>query len=239
MGTLLLGSKGVDVPLKAWLNLCLGICIEQVLGLPSCLEYSRSVEGSMNVGHCWCEGEWGSQLYRWCPWFSWFDLGNSMNSRCRVLCHMAQHCWDGRICMGHLRLEVQEERFPFQILMSISLPELVVMSDRVRTWRYSLHRLNFFSSGRVRSGNVMSMRRSRTCVLKLQSFSLLRGKYHGMLNLRVPWKSLRNYHEVATQDGGARVDIWGREKVRGGSWSSMISWSVSMLILSKFPTLSW
>ena len=35
--------------------------------------------------------------------------------------------------MVHLRLKVQEERFPFQKLMSISLPELVVMLDRVRS----------------------------------------------------------------------------------------------------------
>ena len=95
--------------------------------------------------------------------------------------------------------------------MSISLPELVVMLDRVRTWRLSQQRLNILNSGRVRSGNVMSVRHSRTCVIKLQLFSLPRGKYHGLLNLRVPWRSLRNCHEVATQDGGARVDIYGRE----------------------------
>ena len=63
----------------------------------------------------------------------------------------------------------------------------------------------------MRSGNVESMRRSRTCVIKLQLFSLSRGKCHGLLNLRVPARSLRNYHEVATQDEGARVDICLRE----------------------------
>ena len=26
-----------------------------MLGLPGCFEYSRSVEESMNVGHCWCD----------------------------------------------------------------------------------------------------------------------------------------------------------------------------------------
>ena len=134
---------------------------------------------------------------------------------------------------------MQEERFPFQELMSISLPELVVMLDRVRTWRYSLHRLNSLSSRRVRSGNKVSMRRSRTSVIRLQFFSLSRGKYHGLLNLRVAWRLLRNCHEVATQDGGTRVDILGREEVRGGSGSPKISWNVSMLILNKFPTLSW
>ena len=163
-----------------------------------------------------------------------------MNSRCRVLLHMVQHCWDGRICLGHLRLEVRKERFPFQKLMSISLPELVVMSDRVMTWRKSRHKLNFLSSGGVRSGSVVSMRRSRTCVIRLQSFSLPRGKCHGLLNLRVPVRSLRNCHEVATQDGGgASVDICGKEYVSGGSGSPMISCSVSMLIWSKFPTSSW
>ena len=86
---------------------------------------------------------------------------------------------------------------------------------------------------------MVSIRRSRTCVIRLQSFSLSRGKYHGLLNLRVPVRSLRNCHEVATQDGGARVDICGKEYVSGGSGSPMISCSVSMLIWSKFPTSSW
>ena len=58
---------------------------------------------------------------------------------------------------------------------------------------------------------MMSMTCFSTCVIKLQSFSLSRGRYHGLLNLRVPWKSMRNFHKVATQDGGARVDIWERE----------------------------
>ena len=58
---------------------------------------------------------------------------------------------------------------------------------------------------------MVSIRRSSTCVIKFQSFSLSRGKYHGLLNLSVPLRLLRNCHEVATQDGGARVDIWGRE----------------------------
>ena len=58
---------------------------------------------------------------------------------------------------------------------------------------------------------MVSIRRSSTCVIRLQSFSLSRGKYHGLLNLSVPLRSLRNCHEVATQDGGARVDICVRE----------------------------
>ena len=58
---------------------------------------------------------------------------------------------------------------------------------------------------------MVSIRRSRTCVIKLQSFSMLRGEYHGLLNLSVPLRSFRNCYEVATQDGGARVDICGRE----------------------------
>ena len=31
------------------------------IGLPGFLEYSKSVEGSMRVGHFWCDGEWGNQ----------------------------------------------------------------------------------------------------------------------------------------------------------------------------------
>ena len=58
---------------------------------------------------------------------------------------------------------------------------------------------------------MVSMRRSRTCVIRLQLLSLSRVNYHGLLNLSVPLRSLRNCHEVATQDGGARVDICGRE----------------------------
>ena len=58
---------------------------------------------------------------------------------------------------------------------------------------------------------MVSIRCSSTCVIELQSFSLSMGKYHGLLNLRVPLKLLRNCHEVATQDGGARVDICVRE----------------------------
>ena len=62
----------------------------------------------------------------------------------------------------------------------------------------------------MRSGNVVSMRHSRTCVIKLQLFSLSRGKYHGLLNLGMPWKLLRNYHEVVTQDGGQEL-VYGGE----------------------------
>ena len=58
---------------------------------------------------------------------------------------------------------------------------------------------------------MVSMRRSRTCVIRLQLLSLSRVKYNGLLNVKVPLRSLRNYHEVATQNGGARVDICEKE----------------------------
>ena len=81
-------------------------------------------------------------------------MRNEVKSRCNVLLQMAQHCGDGRVCWGHLRLEVRRDLFPFQKWMSISVPELVAMSERVMTCKYSLLRLNFWSLEKVKQGGV-------------------------------------------------------------------------------------
>jgi hypothetical protein len=61
------------------------------------------------------------------------DLAESVNSRWRVLRQIAQQVVDGRIWWGHLREDFQDDLCPLQKWLSISLPELVAMSERVRT----------------------------------------------------------------------------------------------------------
>ena len=56
---------------------------------------------------------------------------------------------------------------------------------------------------------LMLMKHSNFFVIKLQLFSLLRGKYHGLLNSSVPCKLLRHCHKVVTKDGGTELTYGG------------------------------
>ena len=69
-------------------------------------------------------------------WEDFLDLTESVNRRWRVLCRTAQQAVDGLIWWGQVREDLQDVLCPFQKWQSISLPELVAMSERVRTWRY-------------------------------------------------------------------------------------------------------
>ena len=80
------------------------------------------------------------------------DLTESVNRRWRVLRQTAQQAVDGLIWWGQVREDLRDVLCPFQKWRSISLPELVAMSERVRTWRYIQHRLNFWRSGLDRRG---------------------------------------------------------------------------------------
>ena len=93
-----------------------------------------------------------------------------------------------------------------------TLLQQVPMVDIVKAYNHPAGRwLIVISWVRMKRGDVLSMRYSRTCAIKMQLFSLSRGKYHRFLNLSVPWKSVGNCHEVDTQNGGARIDIQERE----------------------------
>ena len=63
------------------------------------------------------------------------DLTESVNRRWRALHQTAQQAEDGWIWWGQVREDLQGDLCPFQKWRSVSLPELVAMSERVRTWR--------------------------------------------------------------------------------------------------------
>ena len=93
------------------------------------------VEGLMKVGQSWWEWAFGYQLWRqYCGRFL-VDLTKSVNRRWRVLCQTAQQAEDGRIWWGQVREDLQDDLCPFQIRWSMSLPEMVATSKRVKVWR--------------------------------------------------------------------------------------------------------
>ena len=93
------------------------------------------VEGLMKVGQSWWEGAFGYQLWRqYCGRFL-VDLTKSVNRRWRVLCQTAQQAEDGWIWWGQVRKDLRDVLCPFQKWQSISLPEMVAMSKRVKVWR--------------------------------------------------------------------------------------------------------
>ena len=86
----------------------------------------------MMVAQSWWEGAFGYQLWRQYCGRIVVDLTESMNRRWRVLHQTAQQAVDGLIWWGQVKEDLQDDLCPFQMWRSISLPELVAMSEKVR-----------------------------------------------------------------------------------------------------------
>ena len=137
------------------------------------------------------------------PWSTWWIEDVETSEYGPVL-------WEWMDLLGPFEIWHAKDWFPFQNLVSTSFTELLVKSERIWTWLWSWQRLNFQVSGGVEREGVMSMRHSKTCVIRLQLFSISRRKYHGLLSLSVPWKLSRIATKWPPKMEGQGL-IYGRE----------------------------